>query len=131
MNKHIFKVVIALSLIIILIFSWGYYCSKLLKTTSSGLDATAASLEDLVKSNKWEEADKKLSDIQKSWDKTEPKWAIMIDHFEIDNIDNSMVRMSKFVEEKSPDDALAELGALRKFIQHIPLKNALTIKNVL
>jgi hypothetical protein len=56
---------------------------------------------------------------------------MLIDHFEIDNIDNSMVRMSKYVEEKSSDDALAELAALRKFIQHIPVKNALSIKNVL
>jgi hypothetical protein len=131
MNKHILKIIIALSLIIIAIFSWGYYCSRLLTTTSKDLDNTAATLETLVKDKNWDEADKRLSELQENWDRTEPKWAILIDHFEIDNIDNSMVRMSKLVEEKSSEDALAELGALRKFIQHIPLKNALSIKNVL
>jgi len=131
MNRHISKIIIALTLIIVCIFSWGYYCDKLLTSTSKDIDTTAASLEDFVKGEKWNEADEKLSQMHENWSKTEPKWAMLIDHFEIDNIDNSMTRMSKFIETKASDDALAELGALRQYIQHIPQKNALSLKNVL
>lgn len=131
MNKHIVKVSVALAVILIGIFLWGYYCNRILTETSKDIDTTAASLEKLIKDEKWTEADQLLTQMQDKWSKTEPKWAILIDHFEIDNIDNSMTRMSKYIEVKSSDDSLAELGALRKYVQHIPLKNALSIKNLL
>lgn len=131
MNKHIVKVTAALAVIIISIFLWGYFCDRLLTSTSKGIDTTAASLEMAVKDEKWTEADKLLTQLEEQWLKTEPKWAMLIDHFEIDNIDNSMTRMAKYIETKSSDDSLAELGALRKYVQHIPVKNALSIKNLL
>lgn len=131
MNKHIVKTTVALVVIIISIFLWANFCDSLLTQTSKEIDTAAASLEQLVKDEKWAEADKLLSDMQEKWSKTEPKWAMLIDHFEIDNIDNSMTRMSKYIESKSSDDSLAELGALRKYIQHIPVKNGLSIKNLL
>lgn len=131
MNKHIVKVSVALAVIIISISLWGFYCDRLLTGTSKEIDTIAASLEESVKDEKWNEADNLLSQMQQKWSVTEPKWAILIDHFEIDNIDNSMTRMAKYIETKSSDDSLAELGALRKYVQHIPLKNALSIKNLL
>lgn len=131
MHKSIVKVIILIICILVTIFISEYACQKYLSVTAERLEKKVATIEDHIKNEKWDELDGVLKDLNTDWDSVEKIWAICIDHFEIDNIDNAFVRMDRFIESKSSKEALAEAGSLRKYLDHIPRKTALSLENFL
>ena len=70
--------------------------------------------------------------VQKKWDETKYKWAALIDHEEIDNIEETMHRVEMLVgdaEEKI--ELLSELNRLSFYLQHIPERESFSIENIL
>ena len=129
MNKHIIKISLGLSLLLVVIFTCSYFTDKYLHSTSERMDYHIAEIEMNIKSDQWDTVSSKLIIMKNEWDSTVKIWPILIDHFEIDIIENAMTRMSAYIDSKSKEDALAEAWALRKFIQHIPVKSTLNIQN--
>lgn len=99
--------------------------------TANYLEKTVNLASEAVKARKWDYAANQLEAFKHSWEKTKFGWAILLDHFEIDNIDNSFSKSQKFVEAGDFSSSLAELEALRKYILHIPQKEKFTIENIL
>lgn len=127
-NAKIVTVVVSLVLVIIIsgVLTLSYLnrsCEKLEKTvTSAGL---------FIQSKQWDSAEKLLNDFESDWNKTKYSWAILLDHFEIDNIDNSYTKTKKYVESKDYPSALAELEALKEYIKHIPKKESFSLENIM
>jgi len=70
--------------------------------------------------------------IQEKWDDTQNKWAALIDHEEIDNIEETMHRIEMLIgdpEEKV--ELLSELNRLSFYLKHIPEREAFSIENIL
>ena len=71
-------------------------------------------------------------EVQEKWDKTKNKWAALIDHQEIDNIEETMHRVEMLIgdpEEKV--ELLSELNKLGFYLEHIPEREAFSLENVL
>jgi len=60
----------------------------------------------------------------------EKAWTVFLDHEEIDNIDTSLVRISKYIETKNTSMAMSEIAVLRQFVKHIPENESLSLKNI-
>jgi hypothetical protein len=84
-----------------------------------------------VASGNWSNASKNMESIKDSWDKTEKLWGILVDHYEIDNIEMSMTESRKYIETKDTSMSLAELDNLSLMIEHIYNKERINIKNIL
>lgn len=128
---HTAKVMASVIVLLFLIIGISTYSANILKTTSKNLDGYVANIEESVKSGNWKEAKKQVSLVLDKWSETENTWAMLLDHFEIDNIDTALQRLSKYVETENHSAALAELAVLKQFINHIPDKDGLRIKNIL
>ena len=89
-------------------------------------------LIEIVDEDKINESIQIREKVQEKWDNTKNKWAALIDHEEIDNIEETMHRVEMLIgdpEEKV--ELLSELNRLRFYLKHIPEREAFSLENVL
>jgi len=124
------KTIILVAFLLIIVILAGSVTLHYLVSSSNKLEISVKAASKSVGSNQWDTAIKQLDSFEYTWEKTKFGWAILLDHFEIDNIDNSFTKSKKYVESKDSSSALAELEALRHYILHIPEKESFTIENI-
>jgi len=129
-NSKLKSIILVISILLIITIS-GILTLTYFNKTADKLEKTVISASEAIKANKWDHAASQLKSFEQSWEKTKFGWAILLDHFEIDNIDNSFTKSKKFVEAGDFSASLAELEALREYILHIPQKEKFTIENIL
>jgi hypothetical protein len=88
------------------------------------------SVETSIGSSNWNQADTQLTRMIKSWSGVKGYWSALIDHQEIDNIDETLARLQMFIKGKDNASALAEAAALKKFIVHIPEREKPSLENI-
>lgn len=124
-------IVILAAVLLAIIISAGVFTKKGLNSASEELEAGIIRIEKSAGSQDWPKATEDLNYLQKYWSKTEKSWTMLLDHFEIDNIDTALSKMTRFIELKESSLALAEAAILKQYIKHIPEKEAFDIKNIL
>lgn len=125
------KIIILVACILLIIIISGALTLYYLNLTADKLEYDVKTACESVSKNQWEDAENQLNTFEHNWEKTKIGWAILLDHFEIDNIDNSFSKSRKYIESKDFSSALAELEALRQYILHIPQKEGFSIENIL
>ncbi|KPU45333.1 hypothetical protein OXPF_12260 [Oxobacter pfennigii] len=123
------KILLAVA-IIIAISCTAIYSLHLYKTTSETLSKRVDNIIELVTLDKWEEASEKIKDFEEAWEDIENVWTLLIDHFEIDNIEMSLKKAGKYIETKNKPLSLAELETLDFMVEHILEKEVFNLKNV-
>ncbi|EPR10822.1 DUF4363 family protein [Ruminiclostridium papyrosolvens] len=130
MSNNTKTVTVVISLVLVIIIS-GVLTLYYLNRSCERLEKTVNSAGLFIQSKQWDSAEKLLNDFASDWDRTKFGWAILLDHFEIDNIDNSYTKTKKYVESKDYPSALAELEALKEYIKHIPKKESFSLENIM
>lgn len=105
--------------------------NKFIQDSSRAMVSEMEKVESSLKNADWNKAYQELGTTTVKWEKTKYWWSILLHHQEIDNIDLSLERLSKYVETKGTSLSLAELAALKKLFDHIADTEALTLRNVL
>lgn len=125
------KVIILVACLFLIIIISGSLTLYYLNSSANKLERSVNTACISVGDNQWDLAKNQLDEFEYSWEKTKFCWSILIDHFEIDNIDNSFTKSKKYVESQDFSSAMAELEALRQYILHIPQKESFSLKNIL
>lgn len=123
------KIILAAFMLTAIIIS-GLLTTNFYSRTSKELSEKISALTDYVTSGNWHMADSEIENMEKEWSKTEKKWAVLIDHFEIDNIEMSLKRTKKYIESKDRTLSLAELEGLNFMINHIYKKDEFNLSNI-
>lgn len=129
--KHTIKIVISLILLILAIIIASIYSQTYLSRTSMKLEQNISKIEQGIRSDSWENVGSILEQTSEQWLKNKKAWAALIDHAEIDNIDETLSRMKEFIYAREASSALAEASALKLYFRHIPSKEVLSLENVL
>lgn len=130
MSNNTKTLTVVVSLVLVIIISGVltlYYLNRSCEKLEKAVDSAGL----LIQAKQWDSAEKLLDDFATDWDRTKSGWAILLDHFEIDNIDNSYIKTRKYVECKDYPSALAELEALKAYIKHIPKKESFSLENIM
>jgi|LSQX01.3.fsa_nt_gb Txe/YoeB family toxin of Txe-Axe toxin-antitoxin module len=125
--------IISISLIVILTLSiilFSVYTQKLLYNDSAKLEKSIDEIIQSTKSQSWEQAENKMHQLNKDWQEIKGTWSSLIDHQEIDNIDITISRLQILIETKDISSSTSEAAALKKYVNHIPEKENLTIDNI-
>lgn len=117
--------------IIVLIIVLDLISYKYLDKTSNNLSDMINFVQSDIEKENWSKAEKNIDTMEKEWDKVNKKWAILIEHREIDEIEMNMTRLKSHIDTKNKDLSLAELKSLKMLIKHIPLNEKLSIENIL
>lgn len=125
------KQIIAIIVLTVIFIGLAIYANYYLKSSANEISGHIKNVELYAKKNDWTGAAKELELSKEKWDNVKDKWAMLIDHFEIDNIDSSLSRVSGFVATKNLSDVLAESSNLSLMVDHIPEKDMASIKNIL
>lgn len=124
------KPLIIIVLFVILIVGGGMVTLYALNSESQRLDANLSSLEEDIRNQNWDSALKKLEEFHSKWDKISSLWSMLVDHYEIDNIELLLSQLASFVKNKNKNDALSCVSSLKTLIKHIPDKESLSLKNI-
>jgi len=129
--KHTVKVVIALILLTSAIIFASLFAQSYLSKTSINYEEGVSEIEKGIRAGTWENVGSILDQTSDKWEKDKKLWAVLIDHAEIDNIDETLSRMREYIYARESSSALAEASALKLYFRHIPAKENLSIENIL
>ncbi len=127
---HTAKIALSILALLVIIIGSSLIGANILSNTSDKLSGNIEKVESSTTSEDWNNAVKYLDDIEKDWSKSEGIWSMLIDHIEIDNIENSLTRMKKYIEVKDKSLALGEIANLKQYVKHIPQKETFNFRNV-
>jgi hypothetical protein len=113
-------------LILLGLFSYHY-----LQQSSSRLRLQINQVDRMVLTQQWKTAEQQLAALNQLWQHTEPIWAVLIHHQEIDNIENALTRLCKAILSHDYPSSQMSSGELRHFLQHIPQREKFTLVNIL
>lgn len=108
----------------------GICMNSYLRKSSEEIDYGISQIESDIKNNDWQSAELKLSEINQSWNKTKNAWSMLIDHTEIDNIDNALTKVESYIQSKNNALLMSEIASLKLFIEHIPKREEFAMKNI-
>jgi len=114
----------------ILIVAGGAITLYVLDSESQRLDDSLSSLGEAIENGNWDNASKRLREFHSTWDRTSSLWSMLVDHYEIDNIELLLSQLASYVKNKNRNDALSSVSSLKTLIKHIPDKESLSLKNV-
>ncbi len=127
---HTAKVLILITAIVALILGAAFFTNRILLSDAHSLEEKIVTVEANMKEEDWEKAQSVLASILSEWPTVESKWALLIDHAEIDNIEDALTKVAEYIKAKEASLALAELSTLKNYITHIPEKESLNIENI-
>ncbi len=116
--------------VIVLVLSAGLWSQRYLERTADQLGAQIEPLLTTAYEESWIETGNKLTAFQHQWGPIRKNWALVVVHFEIDQIERSLARVSQYVSAQDKPGALAELGELRILLKHVPERERLTWRNL-
>jgi hypothetical protein len=128
--SNVKTILIIASLLLSVILS-GVFLHTYLLSSSNKLDSSLKACYSYLTKEEWDSAKKHLTDFSVYWKKTRFFWAMLLDHFEIDNIDNTFTKAMEYIESKDYSSAVAELEALRQYVLHIPERESFSLENIL
>jgi hypothetical protein len=103
--------------------------SNLGKTTRHfGRELTV--VEKALQARDWPKTQRSLEKLANGWERAKFIWALLLNHKEIDAIEQSLTRSKKAVDGRSYTDAAIELGSLRYFLKHVPQRERLDWVNI-
>ena len=79
-----------------------------------------AGLEEALIREDWAEAEATCERAEAAWRQARPRWAVLIDHGEMEDIDFALVSLSGAVLRKERDEASKELTELIFFLRRAP-----------
>ncbi len=125
-RKTFFCLVLLLALVIGISYFTGYF----LKKSAQNLEKYIESMEEGIRSEKWDEVEKQLATFEKEWSRAEKIWALLVDHFEIDNMSTTLAKVANYIDSRDKALILGEMALLKQYLRHIPETETLKLKNI-
>lgn len=125
------KPLIIIASLTLLIVIGGSITLFVLNSESQRLDDSLSTLEEAIENQNWDTAIKELEKFHSNWDKTSALWSMLIDHYELDNIELVLSQLVSYVKNQDKNESLAKTSSLKTLIKHIPEKESFNLKNVL
>ena len=131
------KELIIIFIIIVIIVSADIYIGKYLKNSSQKIIGDLNNLKETINkigtktnNNNNNDLTKLSNEIYDNWKKTEEKWAMLVLHSELDQIEIALIKMKTQIKENNLDMGLEELETSLFLIDHINTKEKFCLKNV-
>ncbi len=123
---------VVISLVILgLITGMGLWVNDQMRESAQHLVTHIDIVADEIKYERWTEAMKRTERLEEAWSNRVGWWPIILDHQEIDNIEFSLAKIKEYVANRDKPLSLGQLSELKLMIEHIPDKEAVTLKNIL
>ena len=128
MKRTLLISIIGFIILIVISIFLQYYLEK----SSDKLLIELNNLRVLVNENKIYESVMINEKLNQKWEETKSKWSALIDHQELDNIEEVMHRIEILIgEDEEKAELLSELNKLKFYFEHVPVREKFAIENIL
>lgn len=115
---------------IIIVFS--IFIQNYLQISSNKLVKKIEDLQILMDNDEIEEGLIIREELKDEWGETKKKWSALIDHNELDNIEETLRRIEVLIgKEEEKAELLSELNKVKFYLEHIPERESFVLENVL
>ena len=87
-------------------------------------------LERAVESEDWEAARRESGELQEIWERTDASWTPIMDHRQVDHLDESLTRVFKLLELQNRKDLLLELAVAARSAKRIKDTDIPMLRNI-
>ena len=108
----------AVALVVILAACIGVWCY--LRDSAEGVCMQLSAVEAALAAEDWEAAESALARVEAEWQELAPRWAMLIDHHEMEDVEISLVDLKSAVRRREKQEALKEAAELEYFLLHTP-----------
>lgn len=99
-------------------------------TLYTGLQENLDRLYRAVDGEDWTEARQQSGQLQKIWAKTDATWTPIMDHHQVDRLDESLTRVFKLVELRNREELLLELTLAGRMAQRVKDSEVPMLRNI-
>lgn len=125
--KQIITMIICIAIIVV-----GGICEyKYFEKSSIFLSSDMDYIENAIKNENYELANKQIEQTYNSWENTKTIWNIFISNEEIDYIDNAMAELKKYSEYEEQEESLVAVEKIKNNLQHTVMRQKLRMDNIL
>ncbi|MFY9114449.1 MAG: DUF4363 family protein [Dethiobacteria bacterium] len=87
-------------------------------------------MEKAVKDERWDEAEKEADLLRRLWHRGDCLWSPVMDHRQIDRVDESITRIMALVKLQSKDNLILEITAARRMLKRLKDKESPQFKTI-
>jgi hypothetical protein len=124
------KPLLIVSILLIIIILGGASTYKYLRFESEMFNEKLSALDKSIDNEDWNKANELYKLIADNWDKSKKRYSMLIEHFEIDNINMSIAELKAFIKTKNQSLSKAKISSLKTLIMHMSEKEAFTLENI-
>jgi hypothetical protein len=126
-KRFIFTFLIVLSIIV----GISIYTTEYFKKSTTELQNSLINVQKNIETESWQKSYISLFELKNKWKDSRDNWSILIDHVEIDRIEESIIRLENNIKIQDKNLAIPEAAVLMENINHIYTKECFNIKNIL
>ena len=87
-------------------------------------------LQQIVEEEEWEKAEKEVEQLQEQWGRADASWTPIMDHRQVDRVDESFTRIFRLVDLRKKDDLLLEITITRRQLLRLKETEVPNLRNV-
>lgn len=87
-------------------------------------------LQQLVEQEEWEKAGEEVEKLQSIWARADASWTPIMDHRQVDRVDESFTRVFRLVDLKKKEDLLLEITVSRRQLLRLKDTEVPNLRNV-
>ena len=124
------KLTVGITLMVFILLVGTGYGYWMVISSAEPLLELLVELQTAVRRENWDTAKEIVLSLEKHWEKVENIWTPLIDHSQVNELENSFTRLGELVRLESKDDALAELAVSKRLVRNVPNTEMVSFKNV-
>lgn len=114
----------------LILFSVSTYTAYSISNTANELKLKLRETEKYIHSESWDKALSSIETTSKEWSDVKKRWAIVLNHTTLSNIEISINRLKQYTLTKNTSLSLGELNTLIILLQDIPQSEYLRFHNI-
>ena len=122
--------ILIIGLVVLIVVS-SLFAQNWLEHSSETLSKQITVIQKQTSAGNIIEAQQGLNRLKTSWNDIRKGWLLITDHREVDQIETTLVRLESHLKELQYPLVMQELATMKHLVKHIPLKERLSIGNIL
>ncbi len=117
--------------ILIALFTLSFFTSWYINHSTASITQQLQDMDNSIREGKWIEVHQSMSVAEEEWERIRGRWAMIIDHRDMENINLGFSRLKEYIDEPDPTQALAEISMLKLLFEYTSENQAFSLKNIL
>lgn len=124
------KLIIGIVLLVVAINVFAFLNLHYTMSFSEEIIDTLEILREKVEREDWDKTPGSINLLEKQWENADAWWTPLMDHREIDLLEQTIVRVIQNIELKQKNEALVEIALAKRMTKNIMEKEQPSIKNI-